>query len=252
MAEQPPAFVVVDKRKFTAEGEIREGYVAPEPEHVSEPEKVPDPVAAASQTPGHAPGQAQPGPADNVVTMPARAAEAATQNAAYRAADDLAEEDLAGQGAPQEALDFEGDEAIGQPRSAAETAAQDQAYRQSKRDLDALLQQANPGMQAPGVVGFEHVIQSFYLSAIMAMGAGSEPGQKPRIDILAARQSIDMLSVIEDKTKGNLSPEEQQLLQGITFELRMMFLELTNAISAQAHQPPGGMPRPVPPGGGLR
>lgn len=250
MAEQPPAFVVVDKRKFTAEGEIREGYVAPEPERVPEPEKAPEPTVAAGQASGQV--QSQAGSADNVVTMPARMAESSAQNAAYRAADDLAEEDLAGQGAPQETLDFEGDDAIGQPRSAAETAAQDQAYRQSKRDLDALLQQANPGMQAPGVVGFEHVIQSFYLSAIMAMGAGTEPGQKPRIDILAARQSIDMLSVVEAKTKGNLSAEEQQLLQGITFELRMMFLELTNAISAQAHQGPGGMPRPVPPGGGLR
>jgi hypothetical protein len=212
-------------------------------------------------------------PSANVVTMPARPATEsqnaptqARQYAAERAADDLADEDMAGQARrsvagtangpdqiDQNGESFDNEEPIGQPRSAAETAEQDLAYRESSRALDSLLQQANPGMQAPGVVGFEHVVQSFYLSAIMAMGAGAEPGQKPRVDILAARQSIDMLSVIEAKTKGNLSPEEQQLVQGISFELRMMFLELTNAISAQAHQPaPGGMQRPVPPGGSLR
>ncbi|MBW4026829.1 MAG: DUF1844 domain-containing protein [Acidobacteria bacterium] len=103
-----------------------------------------------------------------------------------------------------------------------------------------MLRAANPGMAAPGVVSFDHVIQSIYLSAVMALGAGAEPGQKPRIDIMGARQSIDMLSVLQEKTKGNLTSKEQTLLQGALFELRMMFLEITNAIaqSAQRQPPP--------------
>ena len=252
MAEKPPAFVVVDKRKFTAEGEIREGFTPPEPE----------PPRAATPEP--------PAPADEtdvssakVVTMPARTPQAAEN--ATRAADDLSDESMAGSLESLESIgagDFDAldpelaamggldeEEPIGEPRTAAETAEQHAAYQQSTRELDQMLQQANPGMQSPGVVGFAHVIQSFYLSAIMAMGAGAEPGEKPRIDILGARQSIDMLAVLEEKTRGNLSAEEQQLLQGITFELRMMFLELTNAISKQAHQPPPG---PLPGGRGPR
>ena len=263
MAEKPPAFVVVDKRKFTAEGDIREGFVAPEPEPMRAVEP-PHPVAVEE------PASAK------VVTMPPRATAAA--------ADDLGDEEMAGSLAPLggAGLDFAGTNAagsefepglevgaefgaddetlgfgaegapIGEPRSAAETEAQDRAYRQSSRELDSMLRQANPGMQAPGVVAFEHIVQSFYLSAIMAMGAATEPGQKPRIDIIGARQSIDMLTVLEEKTRGNLSPEEAQLLQGIAFELRMMFLELTNAISKQAHQPAPGQFGAVPPGGGLR
>ncbi len=235
MAEQPPAFVVVDKRKYTAEGDIREGFVAPEPEP---PAPAPEPEFSSAK----------------VVTMPARTKEAAEDRTG--GADDLREEDMAGaleatgtdmrslgeDDLETDALEDGGAEGIGEPRSAAETAAQDAAYRQSAREIDSMLEQANPGMQQPGAVTFDHVIQSFYLSAIMAMGAGTEPGQKPRIDILGARQSIDMLAVLEEKTRGNLSPQEQQLIQGITFELRMMFLELTNAISRQAQQPP-------PPGG---
>ena len=174
-----------------------------------------------------------------------------------RAADDLSDEEMAGSldalgtagtaGYDVSGMDAElgglgEDEPIGEPRSAQETAEQHAAYQKTTQELYQMLRQANPGMQTPGVIGFAHVIQSFYLSAIMAMGAGGEPGQQPRIDILGARQSIDMLAVLEEKTRGNLTGEEQQLLQGITFELRMMFLELTNAISKQAHQPPPGPP----------
>lgn len=262
MAEKPPAFVVVDKRKFTAEGEIREGYVEPEPE---QPRAVPEePVDFSSA---------------KVVTMPARTPEAAT-DATTIAADDLGDEDMAGSLQPLSGASAHGnephtvdgygaetgpgllddgfdegdlgEEPIGQPRSAAETAEQAAAYKQSSREIDFMMQQANPGVPAPGAVAFEHVVQSFYLSAIMAMGAGTEPGQKPRIDILGARQSIDMLTILEEKTRGNLSAQEQQLIQGISFELRMMFLELTNAISKQAHQAATAQPGRMPPGGGLR
>ena len=64
---------------------------------------------------------------------------------------------------------------------------------------------------------------------------GAQPGEQPRVDILGARQSIDMLSVLVEKTKGNLTDKEQRLLQNALFELRMMFMEITNAISASAH-----------------
>ncbi|RXS94636.1 DUF1844 domain-containing protein [Silvibacterium dinghuense] len=95
-------------------------------------------------------------------------------------------------------------------------------------------------MKDLGPVGIEHVFQSIYLSAVVAMGAAAEPGQKPRIDILGARQSIDMLTALEEKTKGNLTEAQQRLLQSLLFELRMMFLEITNAIVQQAHTPPPG------------
>lgn len=128
----------------------------------------------------------------------------------------------------------------GQPITAEESAEQHAAYRASSDTLDQMLKQANPGMEATGPVTFEHVIQSIYLSAMIAMGAGTEPGQKPRVDILGARQSVDMLGVLQEKTKGNLSEREQRMLQNALFELRMMFLEITNAIAQAAHQPPKG------------
>lgn len=122
-----------------------------------------------------------------------------------------------------------------------ETAEQNAAYRESSRQIDDMLRQANPGMDtASGTIAFEHIIQSFYVSAMIAMGAGTEPGQKPRVDILGARQSIDMLALLKDKTKGNLTQKEEAMLQNVLFELRMMFLEITNAIAQQAQRAPEG------------
>ena len=124
--------------------------------------------------------------------------------------------------------------------TAQETAEQDAAYQESSKQIDDMLRQANPEMGATGTISFEHVIQSFYVSAMLAMGAGTEPGQKARVDILGARQSIDMLALLQEKTKGNLTQKEEGTLQNVLFELRMMFLEITNAIAAQAQRPADG------------
>lgn len=120
--------------------------------------------------------------------------------------------------------------------TAQETAEQNAAYQESAKHLDDMLRQANPGMGATGVITFEHIIQSFYVSAMIAMGAGTEPGQKARVDIVGARQSIDMLALLQEKTKGNLTQKEEATLQNVLFELRMMFLEITNAIAQQAQR----------------
>jgi hypothetical protein len=124
--------------------------------------------------------------------------------------------------------------------SAQETADQHAAYAESSRQIDDMLRQANPGMESTGAITFEHIIQSFYVSAMIAMGAGTEPGQKARIDIVGARQSIDMLAMLQDKTKGNLTQKEETTLQNVLFELRMMFLEITNAIAQSAQRAPDG------------
>jgi hypothetical protein len=135
----------------------------------------------------------------------------------------------------------EGPEELELPQfTAKETADQHAAYEESSRQLDNMLRQANPEMGTTGVITFEHIVQSFYVSAMIAMGAGTEPGQKARIDILGARQSIDMLALLQEKTKGNLTQREQATLQNVLFELRMMFLEITNAIAQSAQRPPDG------------
>jgi hypothetical protein len=99
-------------------------------------------------------------------------------------------------------------------------------------------------MGAQPVIGFEHLVQQFYVSAMIQMGAGAQEGQRPRVDILGAKNTIDLLSVLAEKTQGNLTEPEDRALQTVLFEVRMAFLELTRMISLQAMQPPA----PPPPG----
>jgi hypothetical protein len=64
------------------------------------------------------------------------------------------------------------------------------------------------------------------------------------VDILGARQTIDLLGVLAEKTSGNLTESENNALQTVLFEVRMAFLELTNMITLQGVQ----APPPPPPG----
>jgi hypothetical protein len=119
-----------------------------------------------------------------------------------------------------------------------ESAQQSKEYHTSARRLDEMLQQANAGVPPGPQMDFDRLVQSLYMTAAVQMGAGTAPNEQPRIDIVGARQSIDMLGVLKEKTKGNLTEAEVRLLEGVLFELRMSFLEITNAITSSAERGP--------------
>jgi hypothetical protein len=191
MREKEPQFTVTDRRKFTSDGELREGG-----------ESTPPPAPQAIRPEAVAPA---PAPAVQV---------------------ELEEPEV-----------MDGDETIPEP-TAAESAQQSKEYHASASRLDDMLLKANPGQPAPAVMNFDRLVQSLYMTAAVQMGAGTAPNEQPRIDILGARQSIDMLSVLDEKTKGNLTEQEKRLLQNALFDLRMSFLEITNAIANSAQRPP--------------
>jgi hypothetical protein len=126
-----------------------------------------------------------------------------------------------------------------------ESREQKEAYDASSQRLEDLVRAQNPAVGAQPPVSFENLVQQFYVSAMIQMGAGAQDGQRPRVDILGARTTIDLLGILAEKTRGNLTETEDQTLQTVLFELRMAFMELTNMISLQAMQPP----QPPPPQG---
>jgi hypothetical protein len=123
-----------------------------------------------------------------------------------------------------------------------ESLQQKSAYDASAQRIEDLVRAQNPTMGALPPVGFESLVQQLYLSAMIQMGAGTQEGQRPRVDILGARQTIDLIGVLADKTRGNLTDAEDGMLQTVLFDVRMAFLELTNMISLQ------GVQAPPPPG----
>ena len=88
-------------------------------------------------------------------------------------------------------------------------------------------------------MSFERLVQSLYTQALLLLGGGAQPGETPRVDILGARQTIDMITVIDEKTRGNLGEGEAKLLESALFDLRMGFLEITQALARQAAQRQG-------------
>lgn len=118
------------------------------------------------------------------------------------------------------------------------------AYEATADRLDTAIRGANPGMEHPPEVGFTQLVQSLYMTAIMQLGGATPEGEQPQVDLMGARQSVDMLAVLSDKTSGNLSDDEVQLLDSALFELRMAFLEITQALarSAAAKGPAAPMP----------
>jgi hypothetical protein len=194
MPEQNKPFVVTDRRKFTKDGELRPD-ADPSPAREERPTPPPEPVAAAA-------------PAAQATAPAAQTAASPSGNAP--------EPDMPA------------------PPTAEETDQAKRAYEMTADRLDTAIRSANPGMDHPPAMSFEQLVQSIYMTAMMQLGAATHEGQQPQVDILGARQSVDMLGVLAEKTRGNLNPEENRLLDSALFELRMAFLEITQALARSA------------------
>src|SRR6187551_2922951 len=167
MPEKPPVFTVTDRRKFTTEGELRE------PAAAQEEATKPEPDAAKTEAKPESAADAAKGP--RLVTMPSPPAPKAADPTPF-AAPEAAK-------APEkhpEKPDEKADEQAVPELSAEDEAAARSAYQRSSDHIETLLRAANPAAGASQTVTIEHVIQSIYLSAIVALGAATEPGEKPQ------------------------------------------------------------------------
>ena len=128
------------------------------------------------------------------------------------------------------------------PPSADEQKAQADAYSRHTRDLDARLKHELGSAQAQDLqMTFERFLASLYMTALLQLGLVQEQGGRPQIDLIGARQTIDTIDILKDKTKGNLTSAEESFLQNVLYELHMAYIEVTNALArgVQAPGPPG-------------
>ena len=116
------------------------------------------------------------------------------------------------------------------PPTSAEQEAQAAAYRQSSKDLDQEVELSGHSAKDFEIT-FERFMASLYMTAMLQLGLMRQQNEQPRVDIIGARQSIDTLSLIAEKTKGNLTPIEENFLQNSLYELRMAYVEVTNALA---------------------
>jgi hypothetical protein len=213
-------FVVNDRRKFTAEGELRPDAAPSEPRPPRD--TTPEEFSSAShaQPKDMSPKGPQAVPAPVATSEP----DAPTTE-------------------PQR-------EDLPPPPTAEQLEQSLRAYQATVERIDLAIRAANPGMERIPEMTFDRLVQSVYMQAILQLGGGTEPGQAPQVDLLGARQSIDMLNVLSEKTVGNLATEDDNLLQSALFEARMGFLEVTQMLARQAAAKAGGTGMPPPPGSG--
>jgi Domain of unknown function (DUF1844) len=213
MSEQNKPFVVTDRRKFTLDG-------SPNPNADPSPPPAPREVPAA-----HAAAPPPPAPESPLEFKSPNPTEATAPTS------------------PESASPAEAD--LPPMPTATEMEQANAAYQQTSERLDTAVRAANPGMDHPPAMSFDQIVQSIYMTTILQLGGTTQEGQQPKIDLMGARQSIDMLAILAEKTRGNLTAVETQLIDSALFEVRMGFLEVTQALarSAATRQPP-------PPGAG--
>ena len=205
-------FVVNDRRKFTSEGDVR---------------------------PDAPPSEAKP-PRPETLLEP-------TSDEKFGSSAHLVD-NKASAAPPADVAPAQPEQAAPPAPTAEQTEQATRAYDATVDRLDTAIRATNPGMEHPPEMTFERVIQSLYMQTLLQLGGAAEPGQPPQVDLLGARQTIDMLSIVAEKIKGNLTESESKLVQTALFEVRMGFLEITQALARQAQAKQTAPPGTPPPG----
>ena len=93
---------------------------------------------------------------------------------------------------------------------------------------------------------FAHFVSGIAAQTLMQLGDIENPFEGGRkVDMESARYSIDLITMLEEKTKGNLTPDEERYLRAALHDLRMRFVEV-----ASGKGPAGPGPEPDAAGGG--
>ena len=98
---------------------------------------------------------------------------------------------------------------------------------------------ASPGQQEiPGVddpASFTNFTMSIASNAASSLGMMEHPVTgKREVDLELGKHWIDILGMLQEKTRNNLLPQEQQILESLLADLRMQYVSLTNAVAAKA------------------
>ena len=136
----------------------------------------------------------------------------------------------------------EADERPAEPPTEAVAGEAKQSYRDSGKKIDETI--AASGHAAAGFeVTFEHLLSSLYMTALMQLGMMHPEGAQPRLDLMGARSTIDTLTLLEQKTRGNLTEAENKMLQQSLYELHLAFVEVTKMIARPPDAPAAGPAR---------
>ncbi len=127
---------------------------------------------------------------------------------------------------------------------------------QARREKERLAAQAQSKPEAPmrgaSVGGFMEIVNVLVMQAMAGLGLlAGRGGERIPPNLESAKHFIDLLQVLDEKTKGNLSPEEKAAMDSVLYEMRMTYVQLASASLPSAQGMPGmGAPGRGAPGTG--
>jgi len=116
-------------------------------------------------------------------------------------------------------------------RSQADDAGGKYELRKSLAKDGMISQEELRGAEAKaGVPRFLDLVQSLQMGAMVGLGLLQGPdGKRPPVDLPGAKDAIDLLGILQEKTKGNLTKEEEEVLREGLYHLRMGYMAMINA-----------------------
>jgi len=85
---------------------------------------------------------------------------------------------------------------------------------------------------AEGPTGFDTLVSYLSTTAMFQLGLLPGPGGEPiPVDLVNARRTIDLLEILQQKTRGNLTPNEAKLLDDVLYDLRLTYVEMTKRLA---------------------
>lgn len=95
--------------------------------------------------------------------------------------------------------------------------------------FDAARAESASGAELPGI-DFATFVLSLGHSALVHLGVAPDPASgKLEKNLQLARQTIDLVALLEDKTKGNLTGEEERIVEQLLYDLRMRYVDAVKA-----------------------
>lgn len=212
--QEDTGFKVTDRRKYNPDGSLRESTESQAAPASAEPQTAPDKPDAASTTGGSGPNDVVTFPTDATPKQP-QPAQSQTQPAPKQTEPALIQTEPAPQAV----------ESTSEADAAAASAADKAAAKQAENDYNRTRGPAAPGLPEASFLGLVNMLA---VEAAMHLGllrtAGEEP---PQTDLESGRHLIDMLGMLQTKTRGNLTTEEDELLENVLADLRMQFVAVS-------------------------
>ena len=120
----------------------------------------------------------------------------------------------------------EGTDEVKSEKASEKSAAQDAETKTDPKEEGRTKEQAEPkGYELPPI-DFASFIISLSTSVLIYLGEIPDPlSNEKKLDLMSAKQTIDLISLLKEKTKGNLTQQEEEFMENILYDLKMRFVK---------------------------